>query len=192
MKRKAIGMIGLCILLLAGCGKTQDTAQDGTQNGEVTAENVKADESAVVAEFGKLCITLPGGFQESTTAGLYLNPDYPSDPSNVYLYATEKSTDFAQTMQGGQQEFVDGLVQNYQEQYGEAPEVTVFCYRPAVVGLYNAYEIEVGYTLQGITYHQLEYIIDAEQTYYVAYTQAGTGEWMNDYYTAASGMYFME
>jgi len=44
MKRKAIGMIGLCILLLAGCGKTQDTAQDGTQNGEVTAENVKADE----------------------------------------------------------------------------------------------------------------------------------------------------
>ncbi len=181
MKKQVIIVIALMTLLFTACGKKQ------TQENDANATN-----DAVVAEFGKLCITLPEEFQESTTTGLYLNPNYPADPSNIYLYATEKNPEFAQIMQGGQQEFVDGLVQNYQEQYGESPEVTVFCYRPSVVGMYNAYEIELAYTLQGVSYRQLEYIIDAEQTYYAAYTQAGDGNWMESYYSCASGMHFAE
>lgn len=181
MRIRVIITIALMTLLFTACGKQQAQKNDS---------NITADETVI--EFGTLCIRMPENFQESTTNGLYLNPDYPDDPSNVYLYTTEKKADFAQIMQNGQQEFVDGLVQNYQKQYGESPEVTVFCYRPAVVGMYNAYEIEVDYTLQGVAYHQLEYIIDAEQTYYVAYTQAGENNWMEIFYNCAAGMYFTE
>lgn len=181
MKKRVIIVIALMTLLFTACGKQQIQENDA---------NITKD--AVVAEYGNLRITLPGDFQESTTTGLYLNPNYPDDPSNIYLYATEKNLDFAQVMQGGQQEFVDGLVQNYQEQYGESPEVTVFCYQPSVVGMHNAYEIELAYTLRGVAYHQLEYIIDAEQTYYVAYTQAGDSNWMETFYNCAAGMYFTE
>ncbi len=185
MKKRAIIMIGLLILLFTGCGKQEDTSQQ-------TQGNDAAEENAVVTEFGKLCLTLPGEFQTSTTDGLYLNPNYPDDPSNIYLYTAKKDPNFPETMQNGQQAFVDSLVQSYQSQYNESPEVTVFCYRPSVVGQYNAYEIELTYTLQGVVYHQLEYIIDAEQTYFVAFTQAGSGNWMEAFYTCASGMYFTE
>ena len=189
--RKWIWVTALvCMALIGGCGKTQGEAgQDISQDG--STEDSPKNAEGNWGELERLRVPLPETFKSSTTTGLYLSADYPDDMSNVYLYTAQKDSSFLETMQNGQQTFVDNLAQSYQKQYGETPQITVVRYEPAIVGNYNAYVIELTYTLQNTAYYQLEYIIDAEQTYFAAFSQIGNLSWIETFYECAAGMYFI-
>lgn len=182
-KTKSKGFLYLCLLGMLCAGLTGCAVSGAQADGD-------ADQR--VAEKGNLRLILPEGYDESTTSGLYLNKDYPDDQSNLYLYTTEKDADFLATMQNGQEEFTEHLAAAYQEQYGERPEITVVQYLAAKVGDYDAYVVELTYTLQDVFYDQLEYIVDADQTYYVAFSQVGAYEWMELFRESAQSIYFAD
>lgn len=151
--------------------------------------NEKEQETAQV---GRLTLTLPAGYQQSTTSGLYLNQNYPDDQSNVYIYTTEKTTDFEQVMTGGQEQFIGYLADAYEQQYEERPEITLTRYEAASIGEMPAYVVEISYDLKGVHYNQLEYIVDADKTYYIAFSQVGECSWMEAFYASAGTMFFSE
>lgn len=210
-------LIGLLISQLcagAGCAQKQ-AADDGVrdivpENGigadGMPADSPGSDDEAVGtfggggaddikqenAQVGRLTLTLPAGFQESTTSGLYLNQNYPDDQSNVYIYTTEKTTDFEQVMTGGQEQFIGYLADAYEEQYEERPEITLTRYEAASIGEKPAYVVELSYDLKGVHYEQLEYIVDADKTYYIAFSQVGVRSWMEAFYASAGTMIFSE
>ena len=156
--------------------------------GGISTEN----EAQETAQVGRLAVTLPAGYAESTTSGLYLNQNYPDDQSNVYIYTTEKTNDFEQVMAGGQELFVRYLADAYEEQYEERPEITLTRYEAASVRNQPAYVVELAYDLKGVHYEQLEYIVDADKTYYVAFSQVGAASWMEAFRASAETMIFSD
>lgn len=151
-----------------------------------------ADGGQETAQVGRLTLTLPAGYQEATTGGLYLNQNYPDDQSNVYIYTTEKTTDFAQVMADGAEQFVRYLADSYEQQYAERPEITLVRYEAADVGGRPAYVVELSYELKEVHYEQLEYIVDADKTYYIAFSQVGTDSWIDAFRVSAGTMLFSE
>lgn len=151
-----------------------------------------ADGEQETAQVGQLTLTLPTGYQEATTSGLYLNQNYPDDQSNVYIYTTEKTTDFAQVMADGGGQFVQYLADSYEQQYAERPEITLVRYEAADVGGRPAYVVELSYELKEVHYEQLEYIVDADKTYYIAFSQVGAEAWMDAFRVSAGTMLFSE
>lgn len=183
--KKTAGILGLCILLLTGCTASEKN------NGQNADGSTGQEAQAQTAEYRQLRVPVPDSFKASTTTGLYLSADYPDDMSNIYIYSTQKDETFSETMQNGQQAFVENLQQAYLQQYEESPEITVLRYEQTQVADQNAYVIELSYTLQGQTYDQLEYIIDAERTYYAAFSQVGEHAWMDAFRECAAGMFFV-
>lgn len=160
----------------------------GISMGCSETETNGTNEAAV--QYEDLTMLLPEGFSESTTKGLYLHTDYPEEQSNLYIYTTEKDADFLQVMAGGQQEFLENLGAAYRSQYEESPEINMITYQQVTVDGFYAYEIELAYTLKEVTYHQLEYIIDADRTYYVAFSQVGERDWLESFRTCAASIVF--
>ena len=146
----------MVVTMLAGCGSADNDASKGR-----------------LAEVGRLSFQLPESFQDSSTKGLFLSKNYPEDMSNIYVYEEEAYADFDLTMRDGQEEFVSNLQDAYQVQYEETPEITVLAYEQCPIAGRNAYKIELSYSLRESDYYQLEYVIDAEDTYYIAFTQIG-------------------
>ncbi|MDE6419574.1 MAG: hypothetical protein K2K87_03490 [Lachnospiraceae bacterium] len=216
-RMRRILLIGLLLSLLCagtGCAKKQaadDVVRDIVPENGIGADGMPAgepgrDDEAVstsggadaagkgqeTAQVGLLTLTLPAGYQQSTTSGLYLNQNYPDDQSNVYIYTTEKTTDFEQVMTGGQEQFIGYLADAYEQQYEERPEITLTRYEAASIGEKPAYVVEISYDLKGVHYEQLEYIVDADKTYYIAFSQVGARSWMEAFYDSAGTMFFSE
>ena len=210
-------LIGLLLSLLcagAGCAQKQaedDVVRDIVPENGIGADGMPAgepgsDDEAVstsggadttkkepeTAQVGRLTLTLPTGYQQSTTSGLYLNQNYPDDQSNVYIYTTEKTTDFEQVMTGGQEQFIGYLADAYEQQYEERPEITLTRYEALSIEEKPAYVVELSYDLKGVHYEQLEYIVDADKTYYIAFSQVGARSWMEAFYASAGTMFFSE
>lgn len=168
-------------------GITGNGTQGGTLGGTLTDGGTRE-----TAQVGRLTLTLPKGYTESTTTGLYLNQNYPDDQSNVYIYTTEKTTDFEQVMAGGEEQFIRYLADAYEQQYEERPEITLTRYEAVFVGNEPAYVAELSYDLKGVHYEQTEYIVDAEKTYYIAFSQVGAGSWSDAFRVSAESMLFSE
>ncbi|MCM1536858.1 MAG: DUF1795 domain-containing protein [bacterium] len=178
-------------------GATDATGGAGISGGTTDASGGTgifsgADGGQETAQVGRLTLTLPAGYQEATTGGLYLNQNYPDDQSNVYIYTTEKTTDFAQVMADGAEQFVRYLADSYEQQYAERPEITLVRYEAADVGGRPAYVVELSYELKEVHYEQLEYIVDADKTYYIAFSQVGTDSWIDAFRVSAGTMFFSE
>lgn len=193
-KKGLLVTVLLCALLLGACAKERnkesDAALDGVPLQDVSSDDGQKEEKNEIAKIEQLRVPLPEGFKASTTTGLYLSAGYPEDMSNIYVYTAQKDPAFSETMQNGQQTFTDSLAQSYQSQYGETPQITMLRYESVTVGGYNAYVTELTYILQDTAYYQMEYIIDAEKTYFVAFSQVGSLQWIDTFYACAAGMYF--
>ena len=95
-------------------------------------------------------------------------------------------------MAGGREQFAAFLDDAYEEQYKERPEISMTRYEAVSVGNYPAYAVELSYDLKGVHYVQLEYIVDADKTYYIAFSQVGDSLWMEAFRGSAETMIFSE
>lgn len=148
----------------------------------------KKSEQKETQDYGKISLMVPDEFTQSTTKGLYFGKDYPQDGSNIYIYSSAKSENFEEEMRGGQESFVDYLKAAYYKQYQVEPEITLNVYRQVMISNHVAYEIELSYEYDQKEYYQLEYIIDADKTYYVAYSQIGPNDWMDAFRESAQSI----
>ena len=184
--RKKIGMmtaLAVLVMSLAGCGTTGPSSATNTSQSSGASGATVSDGTIKVEQ---LTMDLPEGFQSSTTPGLILSNDYPDDLSNIYVYCEDKYDDFDDMLRGRSDEYVAHMQEAYEEQYSERPEIEVICYEQSPIVGRNAYRIELSYTLQGIPYYQLEYVIDADKTYYVAFSQVGDHDYKSTFEGAVS------
>lgn len=172
----------------------QDTAEEQVEMDEETRRQLTAelleenglDTSVVEAERSTRGCTfdLPEGFEESQDIDdLYVTARYPLDTSMI-RYAVMDGDISLQLMT--EEMFKEQVEENFSLTYGEEIKVNIDNYEAVKIDDYPAFRILCHYQVDEIEITQLEYIINADKTYVITYSQTGDNDWMEAYETSAA------
>lgn len=127
---------------------------------------------------------LPEGFEESEEmANVYVTGRYPIDASTISYMIAEQDTSM-QLMT--QETFKAQTQESLGETYDEAVEVTVDNFESVKIDGYPAFRILCHYEIENIQITQLAYIINADKSYMVIYSQTGDYDRMEEYEISAA------
>ena len=156
---------------------------------QLTAELLEESElDTAVMETGRTkrgCFfDLPEGFEKSREVeGLYVSERYPLDVSMIYYEVLEKDT----SMQLMTEElFREQAEENLHLAYDEDIEVEIDSFESMKIDDYPAFRILCHYQVDGIEITQLEYVINADKSYTVTYSQTSDNDWMEAYEASAA------
>ena len=156
---------------------------------QLTAELLEENEMDVsVVEAGRsttgCTFELPEGFEESQDVdGLYVTARYPLDTSMIYYEVLEGDISL-QLMT--EEMFKEEAEKNLSQVYDEDIEVNIDSYESVKVDGYPAFHIVCHYEAEGIRITQLEYLINADKTYVITYSQTSDYDWMEAYEASAA------
>lgn len=141
-----------------------------------------------VAESGRTTngctFDLPEGFEESMDVdGLYVTVRYPIDTSMIYYEVMDGDISL-QLMT--EELFREQAEDGFRQTYGEEVEVTIDSYEIVKIGGYPAFRILCHYEVEGIRITQLEYVINADKTYVITYSQTSDYDWMEAFEASAA------
>lgn len=127
---------------------------------------------------------LPEGFEESEDVdNLYVTARYPLDTSMIYYEIMEGDISLQMmTEEFFKEQAKEGLHQTY----GEDIELNIDSYKSMKIDGYPAFRILCHYEVDGIKITQLEYIINADKTYVVTYSQTSDYDRMEEYEASAA------
>lgn len=127
---------------------------------------------------------LPEGFEESQDVdGLYVTARYPLDTSMIYYEVLEGDISL-QLMT--EEMFKEEAEKNLSQVYDEDIAVNIDSYESVKVDGYPAFHIVCHYEAEGIRITQLEYLINADKTYVITYSQTSDYDWMEAYEASAA------
>lgn len=128
--------------------------------------------------------TLPEDFTESKDIpGLYVTKYYPVDISTIYYAQLEE--DMALQLMT-KEDFADHLKNSLRELYDTEVEVVIESFEIIRIDGYPAFRSLFGYTIEGIRLTQLAYIINADQSYVITYSQTDEYDRMEEYEESAA------
>lgn len=186
---------------------TEDTAMQDSAAPErknVTEEQIEIDDETrqqlvtelleengmdvSVVESGKstrgCTFDLPEGFEESQeTDNLYVTARYPLDTSMIYYEVMDGDISL-QLMT--QDMFLEQVEESFRETYGDDIKVDIDSYESVKISGYPAFRILCHYEADGIKITQLEYIINADKTYAITYSQTSDYDWMEAFEESAA------
>lgn len=127
---------------------------------------------------------LPEGFEESQDVdNLYVTARYPLDASMIYYEVMDGDTSL-QLMT--EELFREDVQDNFRQAYGEDISVNIDSFESVKVSGYPAFRILCHYETGGIKITQLQYLINADKTYAVTYSQTSDYDWMEAYEASAA------
>lgn len=148
------------------------------ENG-LDASVVKSEKST-----GGCTFDLPEGFEESQEAdNLYVTSRYPLDTSMIYYEVMDGDISL-QLMT--QDMFLEQVEESFRQMYGDDIKVIIDSYESVKIDGYPAFRILCHYEADGIKITQLEYIINADKTYAITYSQTSDYDWMEAFEESAS------
>lgn len=156
---------------------------------QLTAELLEENEMDVsVVESGRstkgCTFEIPEGFEESQDAdGLYVTARYPLDTSMIY-YETLDGDISLQLMT--EEQFKEQAEELFYLQYGEKIKLDIDSFEDVKVDGYPAFRIMCHYEADNIRITQLEYLINADKTYVITYSQTSDYDWMEAYEASAA------
>lgn len=174
--------------------KQRNSAEEQIEMDEETRQQLTAelleenDLDTAVMETGRTkrgCFfDLPEGFEKSREVeGLYVSERYPLDVSMIYYEVLEKDT----SMQLMTEElFREQAEENLRLAYDEDIEVEIDSFESIKIDDYPAFRILCHYRVDGIEITQLEYVINADKSYTVTYSQTSDNDWMEAYEASAA------
>lgn len=189
--------MGLMVLLLSmlatGCNKQVITVA-GMEPKEQTQEPVNYIE---ISEFelkkpkaeykGKdvlfCAVLIPEGFKESEEIpGMYIHERYPIEASNIYYSVSEGNAEGAisDELSG---KMYEELVEEAFAKAGEEVDLEMDSFEQTEMEGVPVYKICSSYAKDSKRVQQLTYLIPAEDTHIVTYTQMSDDEMMDDYTT---------
>lgn len=151
---------------------------------ELLEEN-EMDSSVVGSEkVTKRCtFDIPEGFEESQDVdNLYVTARYPLDASMIYYEVMDGDISL-QLMT--EEHFTKEAEESLSQLYGEEITLNMESFENVKVDGYPAFRILCRYETQGIEITQLEYIINADKTYAVTYSQTSDVDRMEEYEASA-------
>ena len=155
-------------------GQAEDIVIDEETKEELTTQLLEENEMDTsiiesVKETGGCTFALPEGFTEiEDMPGMYVTKRYPIDASTIYYVEMDKDI----SMQLMTEETFMIQIQSYFEQiYGTDVEVDLQSYERIEIDGYPAFRILCTYTVDDVEITQLEYVINADKSYVVTYSQ---------------------
>lgn len=151
---------------------------------ELLEEN-EMDASVVESEkVTKRCtFDIPEGFEESQDVdNLYVTARYPLDASMIYYEVMDGDISL-QLMT--EEHFTKEAEESLSQLYGEEITLNMENFENVKIDGYPAFRILCRYETQGIEITQLEYIINADKTYAVTYSQTSDVDRMEEYEASA-------
>lgn len=152
---------------------------------ELLEENEK-DLSVIESERSTRACTfdLPEGFEEAQDVdNLYVTARYPLDTSMIYYEVMEGDISLQLMTEDF---FKEQAKEGLSEAYGEDIELNIDSYKSVKIDGYPAFRILCHYEVDGIKITQLEYVINADKTYVVTYSQTNDYDWMEEYEASAA------
>ena len=192
------------MIMVCGCGTDSDAEEtmkihleyeeihpekdnnelDDTIKEELTAELLKAknmDTSIIKSKSTTKGCTfiLPEGFEESEDMqGLYLNEHYPVDASTIYYAILDKDTAL-QLM--SENNFKENMEAELKQTYGSDVKLDIESFEKIKIDGYASFKILYKYTNDDINFTQLQYIINADKTYVITYSQTDEYDRMTEF-----------
>lgn len=156
---------------------------------ELTVELLEENDlDTSVAETGRTTkgctFDLPEGFAESEeVSGMYVKERYPLDASTIYYTVMEQ--DMALQLLT-KEAFLEQTQESLRQAYGDEVEVTIESFESIKVSGYPAFRIKCNYQVERIRITQLAYIINADKTYAITYSQTSDYDYMEEYEASAA------
>lgn len=156
---------------------------------ELTVELLEENDlDTSVAETGRTTkgctFDLPEGFVESEeVSGMYVKERYPLDASTIYYTVMEQ--DMALQLLT-KEAFLEQTQESLRQAYGDEVEVTIESFESIRVSGYPAFRIKCNYQVERIRITQLAYIINADKTYAITYSQTSDYDYMEEYEASAA------
>ena len=188
--------------------ENEDAAADGTADsagsGEQQAENLEIDEAmkeeltaqllmeneldiSIIGEEGttnRCTFALPEDFIEvEDIPGMYVTKRYPIDASNIYYAEMDKDISM-QLMT--EDTYVEQIEENFRNQYDMEIDVNLQSFEKIKISGHPAFRILCSYVVDGVEITQLEYVIHADKSYVVAYSQTDEYYRMDEFEASAA------
>lgn len=139
-------------------------------------ENMKATRGCTFA--------VPEEFTEvEDIPGMYVTKRYPIDASTIYYVEMEKDISL-QLMT--EETFLSQIQSNFKEIYGTDVEVDLKSYEKLEIDGYPAFSILCSYVVDDIEITQLEYVINADKSYVITYSQTDEYDRMEEFEASAA------
>lgn len=170
-------------------GQAEDIDIDEETKEELTTqllEENKLDTSIIesIKETRGCTFTLPEGFMEiEDIPGMYVTKRYPIDASTIYYVEMDKDISM-QLMT--EDTLLIQIQSNFEQIYGTSVDVDLKSYDKIEIDGYPAFRILCTYTVDDVEITQLEYVINADRSYVVAYSQTNEYDRMEEFEASAS------
>ena len=188
MKKKMIFTV-FAALLLSGCGKEAVTVadiytEDGvqTQYIEMQEFELKEPTEEIDREEASYCVVLiPASYQESEEIpGMYIHNRNPLDSSNIYYTVSEGGEDGIVSTALTEEIYEKTLEEAYEEA-GQAVDLVIESFEEIDMDGVPGYKIRSAYQMEEEKIEQLTYLILAQDTYTITYSQMSDDELMADF-----------
>lgn len=189
MKKKLI-LIVSAVFLLSGCQKEAITvagiqSEDGESNGYIEIQEFELKEPREESGGEKVrhcAVLIPAGYQESEEVkGMYIHERSPLDASNIYYTVSEGSGEGRVSETLTEEIYKDTM----EAAYGEAGwqvELEIASFEEIDMEGIPGYKIRSSYRIEdGEEIEQLVYLILAQDTYTVTYSQVSDDDLMADF-----------
>lgn len=196
MKRKNYPVLLLLVMLLIGCNRQVITVagietqeqEDGSEDYiEIKEFELKQPLKEYDGNEVMFCaVLIPAGYQESEEIpGMYIHERYPIEASNIY-YSTLKDEEGGDVSEELTKEQYEQLVEEAFREAGMKTDIEISSFEQLEMEGVPAYRIRSSYAKDTKRVQQLTYMILAEDTHVITYTQMSDDEMMEDY-TMAEG-----
>ena len=194
MKIRKWGRRGICVMtalmLLGICGcKKEVVTVTSSLDGEEDAEYIEMKElelKEVPAANGRedvsyCAVMIPEGYHESEEVpGMYVQEMAPLDSSNIYYSSFDGTGDGYVSDSLTEKEYLK-IMEDALEESGQEGSIQIESFEETSLDEVPAYKIRSTYQLGDNTVQQLTYLVMAEDTYTITYSQADDDELMADF-----------
>lgn len=180
----AAGVMGLC-----ACKEKVVTVADVQEVDGQTADYIEMQEfvlkdkqeESTRQEVQYCAVVIPAGYQESEEVpGMYLHERAPLDSSNVYYTVSEGSGSGNVSDSLTEEEYKETIEKAFKES-GQKVTLEVESFEEVDMDGVPAYKIRSAYEVEDNKIQQLTYLILAENTYTITYSQSQDDELMADF-----------
>lgn len=177
------------MLAMCGCEKkvisvSTVSEEEGQETGYIEMQELelKEKERENGREDIKYCaVMIPAGYYESEEIpGMYLHERTPLDSSNIYYSVSEGSSEGFLSSDLTEEEYRE-TIENALNENGQEGSLTIDSFEEIDMDGIPAYKIRTTYETDENSIQQLTYLVLAEDTYTITYSQSEDDELMADF-----------
>ncbi len=190
MKKKALLLTAL-VLILTGCQQKVITvadiqAEDGQEPEYIEMQKFELKDKTVLSADGEddvryCALLIPAGYQPSEDIeGMYVHERSPLDSSNIYYTVSEGEHD-GRISDELTEEIYEETVENAFQEAGQTVDLQIEDFEAIDMDGVPGYKIKSYYEVADTRIEQLAYIITADNTYTITYSQVADDELLVDF-----------